>query len=377
MITESDYQQDLAFLRDKLLCHPLCVIHPETIEKFDVLYRKLGKTERYDQFIDAMTYLTSFFHDGHTNIELPYTESDLCLNIPCSWCGDRLFLSGNYEGIEQGSEIISVEGWEMATVMAHMEKRIPHENRYLVKSRMTHYPYRNYHFFSQMNLRSMFGDRETYCVNFLSNGRCISRSCALQAYDRFLDFPKDETFLSWELSDTTAVLHLDACICNDAYKAALRELAEQCRAKKIKRFVLDLGRNMGGSSAVIDEFVRYVDIDTFKRYEMIDCSQGMTNPVTRRDEVIKNRKYPVCFPRELYCRVSNDTFSSARTFAVTLRDNGIARIIGEPTGGRPNSFGMPKRFQTPNSGIRFRVSTSLFLRPNPAGDSDIALYPDM
>ena len=39
----------------------------------------------YDSFIDAATELTTFFEDGHTNIELPYTPQDLCLNLKCCW----------------------------------------------------------------------------------------------------------------------------------------------------------------------------------------------------------------------------------------------------------------------------------------------------
>lgn len=68
--------------------------------------------------------------------------------------------------------------------------------------------------------------------------------------------------------------------------------------------------------------------------------------------------------------------SSARTFAVTLKDNGIATIIGEPTGGKPCSYGMPKKAETPNLKIRFRVSRALFLRPNAELDAEEALVPD-
>jgi len=82
------------------------------------------------------------------------------------------------------------------------------------------------------------------------------------------------------------------------------------------------------------------------------------------------------FPKNLICRVSNTTFSSARTFAVTLKDNGIATIVGQPTGGKPCSYGMPRRDVTPNCNIRFRVSRALFLRPDEKLDEEVALFPD-
>ena len=92
--------------------------------------------------------------------------------------------------------------------------------------------------------------------------------------------------------------------------------------------------------------------------------------------IINNCKKDILFPERIVCRVSNTTFSSARTFAVTLKDNNIATIIGEPTGGKPCSYGMPKRDETPNCNMRFRVSRCLFLRPNPDGDDDVSLFPE-
>jgi hypothetical protein len=98
---------------------------------------------------------------------------------------------------------------------------------------------------------------------------------------------------------------------------------------------------MGGNSAVIDEFIKFTHVDSFRRYEMIDFSSGEAKTITRRSDEIKNHKKECLFPTEIYCKVSHNTFSSARTFAVTLKDNGIAKIIGTETGGKPNSYGMP------------------------------------
>lgn len=160
------------------------------------------------------------------------------------------------------------------------------------------------------------------------------------------------------------------------HKATLQHLSALCRERDIKTFILDLQKNMGGSSAVIDEFIKYTDIDYFRRYEMIDYSSGSPKHITRRADIIPNKKSQICFPPQLFCRISQHTFSSARTFAVTLRDNGIAKIIGTPSGGKPNSFGLPKRYKTPHNGISFRVSSCEFLRPNRYFDSDDSIFLD-
>lgn len=66
---------------------------------------------------------------------------DECLKIPCKWEDNRLILKEKYKDISAGAEIISVEGMGMEHIFAWEEKKIPHENIYLVKSRMIEYPY--------------------------------------------------------------------------------------------------------------------------------------------------------------------------------------------------------------------------------------------
>ncbi len=376
-MNEQAYKEDLAFLRSQLGKHPLFAFDQEKRLQFECLYNDtLDWTGDDISLIHAMTLLTSFFHDGHTNIELPYTSQDKCLNIPCDWHGNRLLLSGKHNDVPSNWEIVAIENTPMDELVNRMSERIPHENIYLVKSRMVRYPYANYHLFSERNLRHMF-NRECYEISFSDHGKIVKRQCALQNYDGYLRFRDTEDFLSYEIGTEAVTLHLNVCICNETYKETLKYLAELCEKEGIKTFVLDLSKNMGGSSAVIDEFIKYVDIDEFKRYEMIDYATGRPKYITKRQDIVKNSKYPTCFPSNLYCKVSCHTFSSARTFAVTLKDNGIATIIGTPTGGKPNSFGMPKRFETPHSKIAFRVSSCIFLRPNGNCDDDISLFPDI
>lgn len=83
------------------------------------------------------------------------------------------------------------------------------------------------------------------------------------------------------------------------------------------------------------------------------------------------------FKGKIICLVSNKTFSSARIFATVLKDNNIAKIVGEPTGGKPCSYGNPLRFKTPNYNIKFRVSSRIFTRPVHSCEDDIALFPDV
>lgn len=366
--------EDYKYLYEALKKHPL-LLDDKKERQFEQKYKCL-KEQIFDfsSLISAMTALTLFFEDGHTNIELPYTREDKCLRIPCKWVDGKLILTEGYIQVEEGAELLAVEDMNVKELQERFLERIPHENEYLVKSRMVEYPYMNYHLFSQMNLTWLFGEKDSYEVTFFSAGEILKIRCLLTEYDGFLDFPEGD-YVFYEVQGETAVLHLEQCVCDDRYKAVLAELAELCKEKQIRKLELDLSKNMGGSSAVIDEFIKYVDVDMFRRYEMIDYSSGTAQIITRRNDMIQNPKKEVLFPKDIVCRVSNTTFSSARTFAVTLKDNGIATIIGEPTGGKPCSYGMPRKDKTPKLNIRFRVSRCLFLRPEEGLENELTLCP--
>ena len=374
-MVKEKYLIDYNYLYDALKKHPL-LQNAEKMSEYERLATILRtEVQNYDSLVNTMTILTLFFQDGHTNIEIPYTDVDLYIGIICEWRESKLFLQESYESIEAGAEIVAVEGVKPEYLLHYASSMIPHENEYLVKSRMLEYPYKNYHIFSDLNLKRLFGNKTHYEFTFKVQNVDVTKQCALAKYDGRLDFQEDN-FIYYEMQGNKAILHLDSCVYNEEYKQTLEDLAKLCKDQKIEILELDLSKNMGGSSAVIDEFIKYIDIGEFRRYEMIDYSADPPKVVTSRKDIISNSKKEILFPKKIICRVSHTTFSSARTFAVTLKDNHLATIIGQPTGGKPCSYGMPRRDKTPNCNIKFRVSRCLFLRPDDSLDDEMALFPE-
>lgn len=370
-----EFQEDFTYVYDILKKHPIFQISKD-ISALEQLYERLkgGVTDDMS-LVKALTALTVSLEDGHTNIEIPYTSQDDCLKLNCEWQGKKLVLKESYEDIDAGTEIVAVEGLDVNALLEWSARVIPHENIFLVKSRMVEYPYMNYHVFSKMNLTQLFGEKPSIKVDFLVNGEIITKNCVYEKYDGFLDFCEGN-HVYYEMIGERVILHLEECVCDEKYVNELREVACVCKEKQIKSLEIDLSKNMGGSSAVIDEFMKYVDVNNYRRYEMINYSSGVPEYVTRRSDIVCNPRKEILFPSDITCRVSNTTFSSARTFAVTLKDNAVAKIVGQPTGGKPCSFGMPRRFVTPNCNIRFRVSRAFFLRPDERLDEEIALFPE-
>jgi len=95
-----------------------------------------------------------------------------------------------------------------------------------------------------------------------------------------------------------------------------------------KRLVLDLRHNGGGNSIVLTRFV---------------------------PELAAHPR--LAAPGSLRVLIGPETFSAAMSNAQELRDRAHARLIGEPTGGKPNLYGEVRVFVLPYSGLRVHYST--------------------
>jgi C-terminal processing protease CtpA/Prc len=57
------------------------------------------------------------------------------------------------------------------------------------------------------------------------------------------------------------IFQLDACRFNDQYQQTVRAFFEEVSRRGIRNVAVDLRRNGGGSSRVVNEFFRYLDVD--------------------------------------------------------------------------------------------------------------------
>jgi hypothetical protein len=79
----------------------------------------------------------------------------------------------------------------------------------------------------------------------------------------------------------------------------------------------------------------------------------------------------------VYVLVDNKTTSSAEMFAATMKDNGIAKIVGRQTGGAGCGFmGEVAPLVLPNSHLRFRVPNCVRLRKDDS-DEVAGIAPDL
>ncbi|MBE3574210.1 MAG: PDZ domain-containing protein [Firmicutes bacterium] len=189
---------------------------------------------------------------------------------------------------------------------------------------------------------------------------------------------------------------LDQCNDTREYRRAVDQFFAAVRKEGIPRIAIDLRRNGGGNSMVVRAFLKYLP------YKSLRAGSGWTRPsaqLTQQrsfwlralaflSQTFFNGRwfpYPIqprapadqLFRGQVVVLTSWKTFSAAVDFAAMLSDNHLATLAGAPTGGTPSEYGDILNFTTPNTGWSFSVSTTRFVRPDPARDPADALYPDV
>ena len=171
-------------------------------------------------------------------------------------------------------------------------------------------------------------------------------------------------FVSYQIDEENSlgILTLRSCQIDDFYRETLKSFFTEVKEHSISYVAVDLRNNGGGNSQVINEFLRYVDVNTYSVVGGMDVRYG---PVLWhfKARANKNRCFEdLVFTGKLFALTSKKTFSSAAMFAVTLLDNNLAEIIGEIPGNMPASYGDILAFQTPNAKLLFTISFKYFGR---------------
>lgn len=121
------------------------------------------------------------------------------------------------------------------------------------------------------------------------------------------------------------------------------------------------GHNLAKDELVADEFIHYLDVDSYQTWGQ-DWRLGLLM-ISSKGSTLTNKKYTdLLFDGDVYVLTSTDSFSSAMDFAMLISDNNLGKIVGEPSGNKPRSYGDISVFQLKNSGLVMQVSTKKWHR---------------
>ena len=121
------------------------------------------------------------------------------------------------------------------------------------------------------------------------------------------------------------------------------------------------GHNLAKDELVADEFIHYLDVDSYQTWGQ-DWRLGLLM-ISSKGSTHTNKKYTdLLFDGDVYVLTSTDSFSSAMDFAMLISDNNLGKIVGEPSGNKPRSYGDISVFKLKNSGLVMQVSTKKWYR---------------
>ena len=192
----------------------------------------------------------------------------------------------------------------------------------------------------------------------------------------YSDRAEEKPFVYYEIDEenSLAVLTLDSCTYNDVYKDTLCELFTKIKDMNIRNIAVDLRSNGGGSSLVADEFIRYLDVDSYKT-DSYSWRLGFLFPHFE-GENMNDRVSELTFSGNVYVLTSNDSFSSAMLFAEYIKDNSLGILIGERPGNAAYSCGDITKWRMPESGLYLTCSTKQFARAD-AENPEPEIIPDI
>ena len=163
-----------------------------------------------------------------------------------------------------------------------------------------------------------------------------------------------------DLDKNLGLLTIKRCIYNDDYINSLKDFFELVNENKIDNIVVDLRGNGGGNSMVANEFLKHIDIESYKTW---DSKVRFGFYLHENKNIsIKNRKYNEGFNGKIYVLIDNKTFSSAMNFAMLIGDNNIGTLVGETSGNMPSSYGDILYLQMPNSKLGIGISHKKWYR---------------
>lgn len=304
-----------------------------------------------------LSQILAGLNDAHTMVIMDNSQSNV-YPIGVSWFADNLYVTyadKKYENL-LGYKLVKINDTPVEEIVKKVNTLISHENEYWLKVQNESYlmkpeilKYFNvtnadetvFTFSSSgsedININISPADVRTINYVYLSSMAKDKPLCQKQNTYYWYEYLPQDRILYFQYNICSDKQQLKQMYPNDTRVDALPELntifdemLKIVSDKKVDKFVMDLRHNIGGDSQIGTSFV----------YEL---SKAIINSGTK-----------------VYGLIGNLTFSSGVWNALDLHSMTNAVLIGEPTGGSPNSYGNVELMELPNSKLKIQYSTKQF-----------------
>jgi C-terminal processing protease CtpA/Prc len=391
VLSVEDMQEDLAYT-----VRILKEVHPKTYHglsdeqqaTIQSAYETAQTPMTAKEFYFVVNSVICSMNDGHTHLLSMQNEHNRFIDVPLIWLQGGLYVSNDRGPFRQTDRIVEIGGKGIETLFQELRQLIPAENDYFRRqtagqniNREEYLDYLGVVHNDGVEIRVLRGKDEFSIITPLKP----------KAEPKVDDSKRPWVGYEVDKELSLGVFYLDACRYNETYKKKVRAFFTEISKQNISNIAIDVRRNGGGSSQVIVEFLRYLNIGKYKWFGMdVRFSKAIKQmgifrrsrgyKTDRRPNIQRNQKEQqshLLFNGNIYVLTSTQTFSSGNWFAVVVRDNNLGTVIGEPTGNAPSSYGDSPSFQMPKTGFKFTVSIKKWTRPDKSSDLEDSLYPDV
>ncbi len=348
VLSGDEAQKDLKYVYDTVRAnHPAFLIDDSADKKFGDAYmslrRELSDKEQItvNELWEMSARLVCTLDDAHTIVTVSGTQ----------------YVSGGAEISKAYNDgtLVSIDGISADSMKEHFKKIFPCEPQVSF--------YADYMF----GVALEYGSWLTLLGADVSDGIdvVIGENAEAKHFDMTDEAParKQLELCSYKIDkeNSLGIFTLNRCEMSGEYTDKLSEFFGKVKDNDIKNVAVDLRSNGGGTTEVINEFLRYINISDYKLFGGADIRFG-GNLVSYRDEITPNKHVENAFDGRVYVLTSSYTFSSAMDFATVIQDNGIGKVIGETPGNMPTAYGDKLSFQLPVSKLMLSVSYKKFYR---------------
>jgi hypothetical protein len=285
----------------------------------------------------GLLHLVAMIGDSHTRLYLPRTQT---YPVDLLWFDDGVFVGGTdpSNGWAIGKRVTAIGGRSIDDAMATLGALVPHDNDAHLRDEM---PAMLTDPTALAGTDLVLGDAVTYVLEDGKGTRELTVSPAAGGVPLAPPKPlplhlQGPTQLAYwnKYVDDQKLLYFQYNRCADDQRAGtFADFAAKTLAfadqHPVDRFVIDLRRNDGGDSRIIEPLV-----------------DGLASRPALAGRV--------------FVLIGRTTFSSAVLNAIELKKRLGATLVGTPTGGSPNGYGEIKMFELANSHLQGQYSTKLF-----------------
>lgn len=377
-VTQTQALHDLNFIMKKLkhIHVALKNSNSEEYKKINAAYEKavlnINKKEELTvvELAQQIESVLSVLGDAHTVVSLRYIES-------------QHYYKDVYKHNNNNDSFVGINGISYEELLKQKSHLYSYEKESWALKDMKN------HSISLEGLAYMGIDSSTGVTYTIKSedGTLYDEIAALEdfiTYDEYVEYnhidnenaKEEKPFCYYSIDEklSLALLTLNSCRNNAFYSETLKEMFTEIKEKNIKNLAIDVRNNGGGSSLVINNLFKYLNIDSFSASGMIvrygPFMVRFKNPV-KKNQKINN----LIFDGNVYLLSSNSSFSSAMMFAQYVKDNNVGKIIGEAPGNNPNGYGEVVHFDLPKSHIFVQISRKKFTRVN-QNTEEIYVEPD-